>query len=761
MSVTICRYGLIEITGASIRQFSQRVEYDATQSDAVALVTDLEIEGFIDPSGAPGLPDTHPIASLNPAAPVSLNPLESIKAALLTPRLPLELYFVTYDESGSATAKEYIFIAHANADEPAGLDVDRGPKPQGVDVHTFARNLVAVTWSVRIKQIPWDRLGRPLPPKTGTRGHSEPVLSNRWSLTESVDHNGFVTKTIVGQIRVAAPVPEWQVLARLFAVPPLERSFRRDSMEYGIEQDGVTVRYRIVDRQVHTSAPYPATNLDLEHTEHIANLGYEVLSECRVTLEGPIWANKSHLIARAAQLLLDRLAIDRFRGDFGRTWFLDSLTLTEYIGTGNRVSATMRIKRFPLGDDGKTGLAGTAAKAFWRVLKLISDIPTGGARTFGDMLAEKLKDAILEAFDEDNQTPPPSADFFQYLRLNLFGSDPDLPALPYGPDETRTLLRHDVTRSQEISPWGYTPWQPKLGGELQGRSPGDKSAPQPVESPIERNPAVIALFTCYAQVPWRPPHDMRKAPPWKPKREQDLRDARKEGERKDGEAETGDLGGGGKHAPDEGDQAGTFGGRVHLASVTRQVPTRVIPVAFESPLKAAAAAGGIYTLVRLSGTYRARTGTKAIPLSITASDEDHETDDQILITSSRQAIRRRVVYEAERAGDWPDVPAPIPYQTPDGIRGRILDWAIELRPPQVGPDGKTLFYAVRAVYLFALNRAPTYGEDLELGLGPHLSGRGVRPFSLARHADPRALLFRGDRRLKRPTSPGEKPNETV
>lgn len=659
MGLTVARYNGVTITGAQTRRFAQSLRYDSSGTDALFLETEIQLVGLVHAEhsrrGVAGsvADDTRALVA-------------EIQSRLLDPRHTLEIAFQQHGEDAGEELPFFRALAGrvdaAVSRQRPEMDVDNGPKPQACEIDHFTQDLFRVIWSVKVAQqvlSPAGHWPRTIP--------QDAVISNRWTVEETFDRNWFCEKTIAGELRLSVADPVWAVQARYLATPILERGFRREHMTYAVSADGLSVRYRIQDRQIHTAAPWPATQMDVDHTERTDQLGYHITSSCRVNLEGPPQVDKAYLIARAAQILDDRLMIAKNRDSYGVTWWLDDLVITEHIGARNSVSASMTIKRFKLEAD---SLDEDREGAWQGVANAVIGAATGGV-IIGLLQRPKRPAAgVSEA-----------KDWFDQLRDELFGARMKLPVLPYGVEQL-----YDPAESPRPDPLG---WQ-VTGGP--------------------REPAAIALWSCYQQVPYRPPHGMHRAR-WQPAWEDIEEEPVSPGEQTTPPAED-----------------------------VRQVDALPEPLPEgdkENRVRAT------YNFARASSEYDTTGGRIGLPVANPPPDSGDRGDDLAIIRLHRPSTIRTLKFDAERLGAWPVIPAPVDYEPAGGGQAVLIRWKLTPLPPQMTADGKALFYRIRGEYTYQLTRAPTLGAELEYGLLPQMSGRDLQTLQIGAVSDSDQTTFRG------------------
>jgi len=175
------------------------------------------------------------------------------------------------------------------------------------------------------------------------------ALSNRWSVEEGMDENCFTTRTIAGRMRLSTAVSAASVLPKYLVVPGLESGFRRSSVTFTVDKTGLECDYRIIDRQVHTAAPWPATKMNARHTQS-TNDGLSMTSEVYVELEGSPAADKKALFARAMQVIDAKLNFAAIESEFKTKYIPEHISFTDHIGDVNRIEAVARFLETPAED---------------------------------------------------------------------------------------------------------------------------------------------------------------------------------------------------------------------------------------------------------------------------------------------------------------------------------------------------------------------------------------------------------------------------
>lgn len=345
---TTVRYNGVLLRNVVTRKWDQTITYDESGTDVMYQRFSFTFEGILhsqDQEDAPAAiyPQDSPDGS------VSLT-YGQISRRLGESRKTLDIWM------GPSNRLENSFRVFSSRPYDnlsiEGQDVDNGPKPSEVNITHIAGNKVfRIVFSIDVTLVACV--------SGAAASVVGPVLSNRWRVSEVMDGNFFTTRTITGTMRVAANHPEVNALSmRHVVVPPLEDGFKREGMTYGVTKDGLTVEYEIRDRQVHTSAPWPATEMSGTHTESTSG-GTVFAAEVSVRLVGPPAASKADLIQRLVQIIDARLDIIRHanlpQGE-AAPFFLKQSALIDHFGEQNIVEMRVSIQRSPkfIGESGSS-----------------------------------------------------------------------------------------------------------------------------------------------------------------------------------------------------------------------------------------------------------------------------------------------------------------------------------------------------------------------------------------------------------------------
>ena len=122
-----------------------------------------------------------------------------------------------------------------------------------------------------------------------------------------------------------------------------------------------------------------------------------------------------------------------------------------------------------------------------------------------------------------------------------------------------------------------------------------------------------------------------------------------------------------------------------------------------------------YTHIEIQSYYQIDDGTLALPVA----DDDKNKNVLVFIPQHKPVAWRTFIIRAERAQQWPELPAPErSRKDPNGIVERLIETKVMPEEPKLGPDGKTLMYRVRVKLTYALSRALKTNERFIAGSAP-------------------------------------------
>ncbi len=377
---TIVTYNGIEMHSVSTLRFQQTPQYDPSGTDVLFSRFTLAFEGLLhaasDSNGAP--------VWIGQTGGGSFPPVDAAYRSLMTtlwqPRGALEVDMggvVIFQCSGPGKSSQF-------------EDLDNGPKPKHVQLsHVTSSSAIGPTFRVSF-EIECARSCCP-------SGNIQQVLDNRWAISEGFDEEFFTTRTIQGQIRIADNTLQADAY-RYLVMPTLETGFRRERFDYNIQANGLAIDYVVTDKQIHTAAPWPATKINVRHTEGTAN-GAKFESECHVQLKGHPGASKISMFALGAKILEDRLGQIQSMGT-NNAQVPVAFSMTDVSGERNEVELYLKVQS-SINAETNDGLPTTPADFF--------ALPVGTmGRPIGSMISFNIGDGTVgnDVYDPTNSAVP-------------------------------------------------------------------------------------------------------------------------------------------------------------------------------------------------------------------------------------------------------------------------------------------------------------------------------------------------------------------
>lgn len=249
--------------------------------DAIFTTYDIKVKGFLSLSegqfpGANGL-------SLSTA-----NMINRVKAVLEKPR----------------QAFEYRIGGEVIVSVPGGLDADLGPAPypcriteQGVNTGTFM-----VECGVRVSVIDC----------TPGCGLNDPVVSLRWTQTETFDQNWNSNLVTDGRVIVRSDLLRNADNFRSLATPPVLNDYIRTTSRYTLDPSGLKLDFHYEDQEVDRLPPFPATKAHGTYVVRSEKPGFKREGTVRIALEGQKGTDRKALLIKAIAMGYSKLNADRF-----------------------------------------------------------------------------------------------------------------------------------------------------------------------------------------------------------------------------------------------------------------------------------------------------------------------------------------------------------------------------------------------------------------------------------------------------------------
>jgi len=182
------------------------------------------------------------------------------------------------------------------------------------------------------------------------------ILNIRWRVHDDIDCRTWLTKrTYEGVIRFRARIVGEVArflgaeasgnpfhLARQRAFPPLLRGFRRETVAYHEEASALEISFIVIDQEVYSSAPSPATFWEGTYTVTMAQNAVTCTQNLTFSLKGDPTVRKTDLITLATYIIDSKLQmkINRAPGEPAPNFLLLSSMFQEDLAE-NRINVSV------------------------------------------------------------------------------------------------------------------------------------------------------------------------------------------------------------------------------------------------------------------------------------------------------------------------------------------------------------------------------------------------------------------------------------
>lgn len=330
---TVVEYNGVVMRGVMTREYDAEATWDASGTDIIGQKIRFTFQGMIHDQGL----STQAVEFQGAAPRWVPSKVEYYRRLLMTARLPL---IIRKHNTTNNNALEREFVCNEarpnNIGDP-NTDINNGPRPISANViHVTGDRVFRVTFVIECMQ------GTCAGPYEATKG-SNKVCNNRWAVSESMDANYYVTRTIRGRIRLSSGLWSPHMFKGL-VVPKLEPNFARTAIEYDALETGLEATYTVTDRQVTYAAPYPCTQFSARHEETTEDC-LQFTSSMSVTCWGDLSTNKVDLLSRAFQIADARL--DFLNRKNALNFLIEYASIVDEMNQNeNRVDLSIRLRRF-------------------------------------------------------------------------------------------------------------------------------------------------------------------------------------------------------------------------------------------------------------------------------------------------------------------------------------------------------------------------------------------------------------------------------
>lgn len=195
----------------------------------------------------------------NPAAIMKV-----VRNRLLEPRKTL-----SYTVNGVELMPQKQSVASGSGTIPGTVDAKNGPIPQSCNITQLNNTSFLINYHIVAHY--WENIAAGT--VTGQNRAGNDVLFNRWTESVHIDQCMYTTRTRQGKYAIRSDNVDGKLADELrtqFAVVALPDGFLRQSANYSITPDGLSISYSIVDKEVHRLPPKPAYEASGTYTETAA-----------------------------------------------------------------------------------------------------------------------------------------------------------------------------------------------------------------------------------------------------------------------------------------------------------------------------------------------------------------------------------------------------------------------------------------------------------------------------------------------------------
>jgi len=268
--MSIYVYNNVRLTDCRTLIFKVEEVRDPTNTDKIRTKYTIRVQGFL-------AADVSSISQDSGAF------LQGVKDALTTPRRACSY------TSGS------LVVSCGN------IDANKGPTPLPVTIPNVITNgTFIVEHGFVVELVDCDDTCNP----------RDPIVSLRWTQSESFDGDQFSTITTRGKLIVRTDLLTSADTYRGLATPPLLADYKRERAEYTLSPDGMELDFAFTDQEYDRLPPYPATTADMKYRVDVTKGGVNRVGSVVVGLTGRKGTSRKDLLTRAISMCYSKLVAE-------------------------------------------------------------------------------------------------------------------------------------------------------------------------------------------------------------------------------------------------------------------------------------------------------------------------------------------------------------------------------------------------------------------------------------------------------------------
>lgn len=186
------------------------------------------------------------------------------------------------------------------------VDAKNGPRPISCSFFMITNSTFIVTYSIEAHY--WESNGPEIVPVKNRSGNG--VLSNKWTETVDIDNCDVSTRTRDGKMIIRSDNPDGKIAdeyRKQMVVTGVPEGFTRESSSYTVSPDGLSLKYKIVDKEQFRLPPFPAFVARGNYIEATTQYGAMRVGRVKLFLKGSVKTDPENLLRTAVYIACQKL----------------------------------------------------------------------------------------------------------------------------------------------------------------------------------------------------------------------------------------------------------------------------------------------------------------------------------------------------------------------------------------------------------------------------------------------------------------------
>lgn len=290
--MSVIFYNGITLPYGFMTRFDQEAIYEDSNTDWYLTKFDIAAQCLISKEYIPLLDSTLSVANHTTTDIMSI-----IRSKLLKPRKTLSVKFNGVD-----------LIPQRPAGITGTVDDKNGPQPQRCTITQLTDTTFIITFHIIAHY--WENNKTNSTSPAATNRVANPIVYNRWTETAEIDQSQYTRRIRDGRFAIRSNNKDGLTadFYRHFAVVGVPEGFIRENSQYVISPDGLSVQYRVVDKEVFIKPPSPAYEATGYYTETAVKLALWRRGEVQIRLRGKKDTPQQSLIQAAIGIVVQKLS---------------------------------------------------------------------------------------------------------------------------------------------------------------------------------------------------------------------------------------------------------------------------------------------------------------------------------------------------------------------------------------------------------------------------------------------------------------------